>query len=181
MKKPNRVLIALLIGLGLVGIAVIIHLGIFGYLAGTKNTIREVKFRDASSRVALETGNGPLAYYFPKTDVQTAKYKLVYISLGMPYGAKPAYPMDVVLLDRQLAEHPAKDDDGEPNDQIRILPSAVTISNDTVSFVGHDAGAGDVSFAGKLGMDGASHVMTGDLTIAGQTFHDVQLTGSPSA
>ena len=178
MKKQNGCLTAFLIGLGLLGI-VAVFLGMALYLVQTKFNVKEVQFVDSSSPVALDTSNGPLAYYFPKTEIQTAKYKLVYISLGMPYGTKPAYPMDIVLLDRQLAEHPAKDDEGEPDDQIRVLPSKVTISNDTVSFAGHDARAGDVSFAGKLGTDGTLHILTGDLTVADQTFHDVSLADKP--
>ena len=174
-RKRSPYATALIIILGVLGVIVIVHLALGWYFLQSKLAIHEVKSSGSASTRATATAVGPLGYYIALSPIETKDFRLVYISVDMPYGSTTAYPMDVVLHDRRPGAHAVPVVDGEPGDQIRVLPTAVELANGTVKFSGHDKAAGNVTFAGTLKMDGSAYVMKGDLTLNGQAFHDVEL------
>lgn len=161
MKKQNGCLTALLIILGIIVVG-LVHLGVMYYFVSKKF---EIKPTETSASASAASG-GLFGYYTPSEEIGTGKYQLNYISLVYGEAGEPPKPIEVVLYDKKASQ------------TVRVETSSLTISNGTITYVGHDDGVGIVTFNGRMEVSGQVHTLTGNLSMDGHIFKKVTLTSS---
>ncbi|HTN40268.1 MAG TPA: hypothetical protein VLZ84_03900 [Asticcacaulis sp.] len=162
MKKQNGCLTAFLIVLGIIVVVGVVHLGVAYYFLSKKFEIRPVE----SSAAASAVSGGLFGYYVPVKDIGTDRYQLKYISLVHGEAGEQPKPIEVVLYDRKASQ------------DIRVATLRLAINNAAITYAGHDAAVGNVTFKGGMEVAGAKHTMTGDLSMDGQTFKAITLASS---
>ena len=162
MKKKNGCLTAFLIVLGIIIFVGLIHSGVGYYILSTKFELKEIK---ASESVA-STAGGVFGYYVPNETIESDRYQLKYVSLVVDEKGQAPKPIEVVLYDRKAAH------------DVHVATSSLTIDNGALTYSGHDAETGDITFKGRMMVSGQVHTLAGDLSMEGQTFKKVTLTSS---
>lgn len=92
--------------------------------------------------------------------------QLKYVSLVVNEKGQAPKPIEVVLYDRKAAH------------DVHVATSSLTIDNGALTYSGHDAETGDITFKGRMMVSGQVHTLAGDLSMEGQTFKKVTLTSS---
>jgi hypothetical protein len=162
MKKQNGCLTAFLIVIGIIVVIGLVHLGVAYYFLSKKFDIKPVETPASASAVS----GGLFGYYTPGKNIGTEKYQLKYISLAHGEAGEQPKPIEVVLYDRKAAQ------------DVHVETSSLTIDNGAITYAGHDADVGIVTFKGRMEVADQVHTMTGDLAMDGRTFKAITLISS---